>query len=92
MRFTCSLRKMAKLFANSGDPDQTSRSAASDLDLHCLPIILLRVSRLQWVKFIAVLTLNIQTLFLLPCLTLNMSTEMPSDVSKKLFEWHTYQC
>ena len=22
---------------NSGDPDQTSRSVASDLDLHCLP-------------------------------------------------------
>ena len=41
---------MAKLFANSGDPDQTPRSAASDLDLHCLPITLLQVSRLQWVK------------------------------------------
>ena len=42
--------KMAKLFANSGDPDQTPRSAASDLGLHCLLIILLRASRLQWVK------------------------------------------
>ena len=41
---------MAKLFANSGDPDQTPCSAASDLGLHCLPITLLRVSRLQWVK------------------------------------------
>ena len=41
---------MAKLFTNSGDPDQTPRSAASDLGPHCLPIILLRVSRLQWVK------------------------------------------
>ena len=41
---------MAKLFANSGDPDQTPRSAASDLGLHCLPIIVLRVSRLQWVN------------------------------------------
>ena len=50
MRFTYSLRKMAKLFANSGDPDQTPRSAASDLGLHCLPSTLLRVSRLQWVK------------------------------------------
>ena len=29
---------MAKLFANSGDPDQTPRSAASDLGLHCLPV------------------------------------------------------
>ena len=31
MRFTDSSRKMAKLFANSRDPDQTSRSVASDL-------------------------------------------------------------
>ena len=38
MRFTYSLRKMAKLFANSGDPDQTPCSAASDLGLHSLPI------------------------------------------------------
>ena len=41
---------MAKLFANSGDPDQTPRYVASDLGLHCLPITLLRVSQLQWVK------------------------------------------
>ena len=41
---------MAKLFANSEDPDQTLHSVASDLDLHCLPITLLRVSRLQWVN------------------------------------------
>ena len=32
------LEKKAKLFANSGDPDQTTRSAASDLGLRCLPI------------------------------------------------------
>ena len=38
---------MAKLFANSGDPDQTPHSAASELGLHCLPITFLRV---QWVK------------------------------------------
>ena len=43
-------RKMTKLFANSGDPDQTLHSAASDMCLHCLPITLLRVSRLQWVN------------------------------------------
>ena len=41
---------MAKLFANSGDPDQMPHSAASDLGLHCLSITLLQVSRLQWVK------------------------------------------
>ena len=42
--------QMAKQFANSGDPDQMPRSAASDLGLHCLPVTLLQVSRLQWVK------------------------------------------
>ena len=41
---------MAKLFANSGDPDQMPHSAASDLGLHCLSITLLRVSGLQWVN------------------------------------------
>ena len=44
------LRKMAKLFANSGDPDQMPHSAASDLGLHCLPVDLCGVSRLQWVN------------------------------------------
>ena len=43
--------KMAKLLANSGDPDQTPHSAASELGLHCLPITLLGVSRLQWVNY-----------------------------------------
>ena len=41
---------MDKLFANSGDPDQTPRFAASDLGLHCLSVTHLGVSRLQWVK------------------------------------------
>ena len=41
---------MAKLFANSGDPDQMPRSAAFDLGLHCLLITLLRISQLQWIK------------------------------------------
>ena len=42
--------KKAKLFANSGDPDQTPHFAASDLDLHCLPVTRLGVSSLQLVK------------------------------------------
>ena len=42
--------KMAKLFANSGDPDQIQHYVVSDLGLHCLPITLLVVSRLQWVN------------------------------------------
>ena len=41
---------MVALFANSGDPDQMLHSAASDLDLHCLPITRFGVSRLQWIK------------------------------------------
>ena len=41
---------MVELFANNGDPDQTSHSAAPDLGLQCLLTILLGVSRLQWVK------------------------------------------
>ena len=42
---------MIALLANSGDPDQMLHSAASDLGLHCLPITLVGVYRLQWVKF-----------------------------------------
>ena len=41
---------MAKLFANSEDPDQMLHSAASYLGLQCWPITLLRVSRLQLVR------------------------------------------
>ena len=41
--------KIAKVFANNGDPDQTPRSVASDLSLHCLPFIFW-VCRLKWIK------------------------------------------
>ena len=41
---------MAKLLAKSGDPDQTPHFAAFDLGLHCLPVTLLWISRLQWVN------------------------------------------
>ena len=41
---------MVELFENNGDPDQTPRSAASDLGLHCFPITRFGVSSLQWVK------------------------------------------
>ena len=41
---------MAEVFDNSEDPDQTPHSVAYDLGLHCLPITLLGVSQLQWVK------------------------------------------
>ena len=38
--------------ANSVDPDQTPRSAASDQGLHCLPTSLLLNARLKWVNMI----------------------------------------
>ena len=41
---------MAKLFANSGDPDQMPHSKASELGLQCLLITLSGVSRLQCVN------------------------------------------
>ena len=57
---------MAKLFANSVDPDQKPRSALfgsliRSPGLHCLPITLVRVSRLQWVSrsYCTLLLLNI---------------------------------
>ena len=36
--------------ANSVDPDQTPRSAASDLGLHCLPRSQKRNTRLIWIE------------------------------------------
>ena len=36
--------------ANSVDPDQTPRSVASDLGLHCLPVSHLWNARHKWVK------------------------------------------
>ena len=41
---------MAEQFANSGDPDQTAHTAASDLCLHCVPITLYGVSGLKGVN------------------------------------------
>ena len=41
---------MVELYANSGDPDQMPHSAASDLGVHCLPVTVLGISRLQLVK------------------------------------------
>ena len=38
------------LLENSLDPDQMPHDVASDLGLHCLPMTLLCVSRLAWVK------------------------------------------
>ena len=63
---------MVKLFANSEDPDQTPRSAASDLGLHCLPITLFGVSRLQWAKSFRVSTGRyipaLRNTWILPCM------------------------
>ena len=42
--------KWRKLFANSGDPESDAKVVPSDLRLHCLPLTLLGVSRLTYVK------------------------------------------
>ena len=47
---------MVELFANSGSPDQTSRSAAFDLGLH---FTRLGVSSLQWIKGTGIVTLGL---------------------------------
>ena len=49
MWYRYSESKMVENIANSGDPDQMTHFAASDLGLHCLPTTLLGDSRLQWV-------------------------------------------
>ena len=58
MQFRCSERKLVELSANSKDPDQALHSAASDLGLHCMPVTLLGVSFLQWVKRCGTLMIN----------------------------------
>ena len=42
--------EISELSANSVYPDQTPRSAASDLGLHCLQMSLLWDARLTWVN------------------------------------------
>ena len=44
------LEKNGKTICKSGNPDQMLHFAVSDLGLRCLQIILLGVSKLQWVK------------------------------------------
>ena len=56
---------MIELFANSGEPDQTLHSASSDLGLHCLPVTLLGVSRLQLFKELFVFFLPLESM--IPC-------------------------
>ena len=43
---------ISELNANSENPDQMPRSAASNLGLHRLPVSLLRDTRHKWVKAI----------------------------------------
>ena len=47
---TIFLKKMVELFSNSGDSDQTPRSAASDLGLHFLLVTRVGFSSVQRVK------------------------------------------
>ena len=50
--------EISELNANSVDPDQTLRSAASDLGLYCLPRSLLWDLRLKWVKWVMFVILS----------------------------------
>ena len=50
---------MSKVNANSAEPDQTPRSAASDLGLHCLSMSLLWDARLKWIKEVICRNLHI---------------------------------
>ena len=72
---------MAKLFGNSGDPDQTPHAVASDLGLHCLLITLLGVSRLKWVKIAVVKTSIMYTYSCRDILGLNSSDNDNSSKS-----------
>ena len=42
--------EISEFNANSVDPDQTPRSVASDLGLHCLPMSILWDARQKWVR------------------------------------------
>ena len=42
--------EISEINANSVDPDQTPRSAVSNLGLHGLPMPLLGEARLEWVR------------------------------------------
>ena len=75
---------MVELFANGGDPDQTPRSVASDLDLHCLPITLLGVSRLQWVK--PELKTNPKILYLNSCHTYSKGLKISFSARQAISE------
>ena len=79
--------------ANSVDPDQTPRSAASDLGLRCLPKSLLRDARHKWVN-INLLCLNLFTpeflTWTIPTLNLDTSIVANRGFSQKTkTEWRT---
>ena len=57
---------MVELFVNSGDPDKTPRSVASELGLQCLPVTRLGVFSLQWVKRSRMIGKKGLVLFLFP--------------------------
>ena len=74
--------------ANSGDPDETPHSVASDLGLHCLPISNKKEARLKWVKSVFY-NFHLQLSFMNACLTFvlfNLPVEVilaPLSISKQ---------
>ena len=53
--------KFIEVNANSVDPVQMPHSVASDLGLHCFPIILLWVSNLKWVNRLTSRLIQVET-------------------------------
>ena len=76
---------MVELFANSGDLDQTPHSVVSDLGLHCLPITLLGVFRLQWVQVLTTTTADdiIYLFIYLERTLLGISCESADDFTRR---------
>ena len=69
--------------ANSVDPDQTPRSAASDLGLHCLPLSLLWDATLKWVN-ITVNKFSVILLLTVPCPSCKGDTTDPYDICQRV--------
>ena len=50
IKFLLFITEIAGFTVNSVDSDQTSRSIASELDQHCLPVFLLLIASNKWIR------------------------------------------
>ena len=67
------------MYANSGDPDQTPRFAASGWGRHCLPMSHKRDARLIWVR--KVLCLTVYVFVIKKMGMFSTSTQIPDSVN-----------